>query len=235
MKPLIILLLSLVAIVKPSAARSVTTILAKPGEPLPEWVAPRHAWPEGVDKLLDHPSRHVVWKQNFNTDPADWTQAVFKPANHEALVEILTLFFAVESQTHFVGLDPHTSYSPPALFPLDLEDCTASFMIGSQKALDEWYASLPTNKEGHRVHEHRVLTEAPKASGPVLHIFAGNKIVDLDSIALPESAKVQAIVTAAYRESHPDDPVVAAIDRLVMEHRKPRRVEHNLNGPPSSP
>jgi hypothetical protein len=200
-------------------ARAVTQSVCKPGEKLSPEAAGAHGWPEGTLDLVNHPLRHSGWRHFFNTEPADRVNFVFLPRSNRELKALVKQFAKIGGKNGMVILDPRPCQLHSFVIPIKEElNAAAVLNIGSQKILEHWYAGLPVDFQGNKLHNNAPLAAAPTAGAPTLTIFAGNEALDLDKMKLPKSVMVRAAVTDQHRTEHPDDPVVAKIDRLIARH-----------------
>lgn len=169
-------------------------------EPVSPGTAAQYGWPAGVRDLANHPLRRQGWDFFFSELPNDRLVFGYRVEQTEDAHRLLQSLAAVQDPRAQVHLSPEREFrwDQPAG-----EAYGASFSLGSQKLLNEWWRRLPGGKFG--VHHY---PEPPQAAPPTLILYLGREHVDLEKLRIPERLAVTALVTEEQRKQ-PDTAATA--------------------------
>lgn len=176
-----VLLILLVASSNLFAAGGTRTVATK-GQP----VTVSAAWPEGVDAIVNDPTRTSGWNSWFSEWPNDVNQYAFEIATADDLNRLIEKLSATKSEVRQIRLSPLKE--PSGLgwvtrLPKG-NDIAVVFSVGDQARIDEWYKHV---RKPFGVME---FTAAPIAVPPTLTIFVQNNAVDLEKLQIPKGITV---------------------------------------------
>jgi hypothetical protein len=200
-------------------ARSVTTIVAKEGEPVGADMARHYGWSDGTLGLINHRLRWIGWHYSFAMNAGDETHYAFRAKQPEQVQEIVESFAQLEASAPLLILDPRREPPSGTMGLIRTNNNVAAvFSIGSQKIVDDWYRQLPKDPSGNRKSGKETYAKPPVARGPRLILYVAGPAVVLSQIKLPLRVNVIAPIADSLRKEHANDPVLQKIDLFVLEH-----------------
>jgi hypothetical protein len=213
----ILFLIALVVSASELFARSGTSQVAWPGQP----VAGRADWPSNALELINDPTRTEGWNPWFSEWPNDVKHFTFKVRDSDDVNRLIRKLAAIPTTNVQIKLSPERE--PASLgFTTRLKPGNghaALFSLGSQKMIDTWYARQKEAEPGVRQFGVLRHTNAPAALPPTLTLYAGSPRIDLAHLDIPAHVQVTADIPDSAQKEKPDDPTFKAIDTFVARHQ----------------
>ena len=201
-------------------ARSSTTKVAREGQP----VSADSDWPEGVLELVNDPLRTDGWNPWFSEWPSDVNHYGMKVRNVDDINHLIAKLAAIKVTNAQVCLRPEKEVGALG-FTTQIEKgngLAATFSIGNQKRINQWYERLPKPESGPREFGVHRLTKPPEAVPPTLTLYVGHAAVDLKRLSVPTKVNVISEIPEVYRQKQPDDPAIKTIDGFIATHLQQR-------------
>lgn len=172
-------------------------------QPMTETMARARGWPEGTLELADHGLREDAWHPVWSGHANDVLHFGYRPKGLVETNELLARLAAIRGPKRVILCPEKAARGEGKGF-------TATFSLGSQKTLDEWFDVLPGKRFGPRV-----LAEPPTALPPTLNLYLGGLDVEPARLRIRRGMQVVSGVSPQYRKQQPADPLIDAIDRLI--------------------
>jgi hypothetical protein len=159
-----------------------TAVIAAKGQP----VTASPAWPEGVEDIVNDPTRTTGWNSWFSEWPNDVQQYAFEIKTTDDLNRLIERLAATKAEVRQIRLShlPEPSGLGWVTQLPEGNKIAAIYSIGDQSRIDEWYKRV---RKPFGVME---FTAAPVAVPPTLTIFVRNKSVNLDELKIPREITV---------------------------------------------
>jgi hypothetical protein len=171
--------------------------------------------------LINDPLRGDGWTPCFSEWPNDVNHYAMRVKSPKDVQHLIDLLVEIEGSSVSVFLAPGSE--PTGLgFTTSLPEGNgigATFSVGSQKRIDQWYEHLDKVKPGVRKFGVHIYEKPPIALPPTLTLYVGNEAVDLATFQIPVKVDVGRRYSEKYRDEHKDDRAVQEIEKLVKEHR----------------
>lgn len=165
-----------------AVASSGTDVVASEGQPA--HVNP--AWAKGVGQIINDAARTSGWNSWFSEWPNDVNQYAFDVNSTKDLNRLINKLASVKGELRQIRLsylkEPNSlgwTHNAPAG-----NGIAVIFSIGDQNQVDQWFGSV--RKPFGRIH----FVKTPVAVPPTLTLFVQNKLVDLESLEIPDGIEV---------------------------------------------
>jgi hypothetical protein len=171
----------------------VTVVLAAPASalyivsqfgkaPVQKATAKGYGWPGDTLVLANHPFREQAWEPFFSECPNDVMHFGYRLRNVADANELLRAAGRMKEGKPRVVLSADARFRWEQKGP---EGYEATFVLGSQKVLDEWWRRLPNGRFG--VH---VLPKPPAAAPPILTLYLGGSQFTRQQLEIPAGLEV---------------------------------------------
>lgn len=200
-------------------AISSTEQVASPHCPVSQEEARLNCWPEGVLDLVNDVTRTNGWRPWFSECPSDIVHYNFCLEKRKELKRILAKFLAIKNDSLRILLVAAKESEPE-------NEVAATFCIGNQQMIDEWFERIEKDDSGARIFGVNRMEKPPTACPPTLTLLVDDKLVKLKRLHLPGAVEVKAGVSDSHRKEQKDNRAIEAIDAFVSAHERQRGVQH---------
>jgi hypothetical protein len=197
-------------------AMSSTDVVATKGKP----VAMVAAWPQGVLEIINDPVRTHGFHPWFSECPNDVNYYRLKVQSMDDANRLVSNLAAIKTESLDLQLLPDVGAT-------DGEKEAATFSLGNQQILDEWYKRLPEIEPGVRQFGITRYEKAPIAQDPTLCLDIDHDGIDLEKLIVPVNVTVTTATAAAYREEHKAS--CEKIDRFIERHQLRQKQMQDLS------
>lgn len=195
-------------------AAALYTVMRLGKGPMARETAAQYAWPAGALDMVNDPARAEGWHPMFSELPNDSQTFGYRLADTQEANRLLKVLAQVKGERPAVHLDPKPEFRWDRRAR---EGYEATFVLGSQKMLNEWLKSLPGGKFGKRVYK-----EAPKARPPRFTLFVGGGKIALEQLRVPRDLPVAAPTAEELRKQQVPEALIGRIGAFVASHRSLR-------------
>jgi hypothetical protein len=171
--------------------------------------------------LVNDPLRTEGWNPWFSEWPNDVNYYVFRVGGTNDVNRLMAKLAAIKGAKARVLLYPDKEARVLA-FTTVLDEGNGSavvFSFGSQERINQWYEHLKEGEAGVRVFGVHRFHAPPEAQPPTLAVHVGNEAIDLQSLKIPPSVQVQAVISDTDRADGNKAAVIKAMNDFVARHQ----------------
>lgn len=178
---------AIVAVVPLVPALALSFVTTRGDRPFSAEEAKQYAWPKGTLELINHSLRKEGWHFFFSELPNDGNTFGYRVKTVEEANSLIAAAAKVE------GTKPSVVLSSERFFRYNKDDkgeYDASFAVGSQKILNEWWERLPAGKQ----FGVSTYPTPPTVQPPTLILYVGARPFDLKKLDIPKGIKAAAVL-----------------------------------------